>query len=360
VTMASVSPSEPSNSPQRFLRCVLLAFALIAAMLVRPAAACTVSASVSSTLGTYSPAAVKAKAVPAIRSRAGLQCNSALLVLLSDDNMKAKFTSQNGLKLLAVSGGGSISYKASADPGGTVVFSQNSTIDYLQNNLLNLLGLVGSSSADLPFFITPNEASFPPEGVYKDKVTIFWSWKICPSGISLLGACVGGADSGTGTAVIDVTLNVGAQNATITISSTSTWDPVSGTSRPKALPGAKRRVTMTVINPDIVPLDVGAVIVVVPTPVGTAVALDGDGASGGAAIAMAEGSPASTLAMRYSGPGDMTDDVDFSSDAGQSWSYVPIAGNVASQSAVTQVRIRARGTMAKQSTFSVSVPYLIR
>jgi len=358
VTVASVSAG--MQSYQKFLRCVVLAFALIAAVLARPSAACTVSASISSNLGTYSPAAVKAKAVPAIRSRAGLQCNSALLVLLSDDNVKAKFTSQNGLKLLSVSGGGSVGYKASADPGGTVAFSQNSTIDYMQNNLLNLLGLLGASSADLPFFITPNEGSFPPEGVYKDKITIFWSWKICPSGISLLGACVGGADSGTGTAVIDVTLNVGAQNATITISSTSTWDPVGGTSRPKALPGAKRRVTMTVVNPDIVPLDVGAVIVIIPTPVGTAVALDGDGATGGAAITMAEGSPASTLAMRYSGPDDMTDDVDFSSDAGQTWSYVPTAGNVTSQSAVTQVRIRARGTMAKQSTFSVSVPYLIK
>lgn len=358
--MALVFVCKPSVSLRRFLRYILFASTLIAAVLARPAAACTVSTSFSSNLGTYSPAAVKAKAVPTIKSRAGLQCNSALLVVLSDDNIKAKFSSQNGLKLLATSGVFSVGYKASADPSGTFAFSQNSTIDYMQNNLLNLLGLLGSSSADLPFFITPNEALFPPEGVYKDRITILWNWKICPSGISLLGACVGGAESGTGTSVIDVTLNVAAQNPTISILSTSTWDPVDGTSRPKALPGAKRRVTMTVVNPDIVPLDVGAVIVVVPSPVGTAIALDGDGASGGSAITIAEGSPASTLTMRYSGPDDMTDDVDFSSDAGQSWSYAPIVGNAVSQSAVTHVRIRARGTMAKQSTFSVSVPYLIR
>lgn len=351
----------PPTLGVRILRSFLhVLVAIVAGIAAFPAAACTVSASVTTSLGTYSPAAVKAKAVPALQSRAGLKCDAALLVVLSSDNIKAKFTSQNGLKLLPVSGGGSVSYKASADPAGTVAFVQGATIDYMQNNLLNLLGLLGSSSPELPFFITPNETTLPVEGVYKDKITILWSWNVCPSGISLLGLCVGGADIGAGTSVIDVTLTVAAKNVTVVLTSTSTWDPVNGTNKPKALPGGKRRVSATVANPDIVPLDAGGVGVVLPTPVGTLVALDGDGANSGASIRLTEGSPASSLTVRYIGPGDLTDDVDFSMDSGVSWTYAPNAADTGSVAAITHVRIRAQGTMAKQSTFSVSVPYLVK
>ena len=42
------------------------------------------------------------------------------------------------------------------------------------------------------------------------------------------------------------------------------------------------------------------------------------------------------------------------------WTYPPVAGNAASESAVTHVRIRPQGTMAKQSSFSVSLPYLLK
>lgn len=341
----------------RFLASAVASLIALAAF---PAAACTLSTSVSTPLGTYSPSAVKAKAVPALQSQAGLKCDSALLVLLGGNFIRAKFNSANAFKLLRDGGGGSVIYKASADPDGNYPFAQNTTIDYMQNNLLNLLGLLGNSSAELPFFVKPDDGTAPAAGVYKDRITIVWNWDLCPGGIKLLGICVGVSDVGTGTSVIDLTLNVTPQNATMTMSTTTTWDPVNTTNRPKAIPGSRYAVSAEFINPDIVALDSTFVDVIIPTPAGASIALDGDMATPGAAIRLVEGSRPSSLVARYQGPSDTMDDVSFSADRGATWNYAPVIGDLASQAAVTHVKMRARGTMAKTSSFAVRVPYLVR
>jgi len=119
-------------------------------------------------------------------------------------------------------------------------------------------------------------------------------------------------------------------------------------------------MSLTVTNPDIVPLDSGALALVLPASAGGILALDGDGATGGAAIRLTDGASPSKATVRYAGAADTTDDIDFSSDGGTSWTYVPTAGNLASQTAVTHLRIRPQGAMAKQSSFSVSIPFLVR
>lgn len=330
----------------------------VAACAPLPAVACILTTSIQTDLGTYSPNAVKAKAVPSLRSVAGLQCDSALLVLLGGNFIRAKFNSANAFKLVR-DGGGSIVYKASADPDGTYAFAQGTTIDYMQNNLLNLLGLLGNSSADLPIFVKPDDGTLPPVGVYRDRITINWNWDLCPGGIKLLGVCVGIPDTGTGVSVIDVTLTVTPRDATISMTSVVTWDPVNTTNSPKAIPGSRFAVSATFSNPDIVSLEPGAIDVVIPTPPGAKIALDGDMATSGTVIRMVEGPTPSALLARYGGPADTTDDVSFSADRGATWSYIPTSGNPASQAAVTHVRMRARGTMAKSSSFAVRVPFAI-
>ncbi|NQE61971.1 spore coat protein U domain-containing protein [Caulobacter sp. RHG1] len=320
--------------------------------------ACTVSSAVTSTLGTYSPAAVKAAAVPALQSRAGLACGSGVLVLLGGNVVQAKFHSDNGFKLKQASGSEMIGYVASADPAGAAPFAEGATLDYMQNNLLNLLGLLGGSSADLPVYVKPASTTQPAPGVYSDRITIDWSWNLCP-GIGLLGLCIGVPDTGTGASVITVTLIVSPQNAVMTISTTTTWDPLNGVTAPKAIPGSRRRVSVTLANPDIVPIDAGTIALVLPTPPHAILALDGDG-TGGVAARFADGSPASQTTLRYGGPGDASDDVDFSADGGVNWTYAPVAGDAASQGAVTHMRFRPQGAMAKQSSLTVSAPFLVR
>jgi len=322
------------------------------------AAACTVSPSVTSALGPYSPAAVQAGAVPALQSRGGLTCPTAVLSLLSANYIRARFRSQNGFVLLQQSGSGRVSYTASADPAGTYKFTQGSTIDYMQNNLLNLLGLLGGSSADLPFFVQPIGGTRPPVGSYRDRITIDWSWYQCPL-IGALGLCVGIPNQGSGTSTIDVTLTVSPVDIVVATSWSTTWDPVNTGTRPKALPGARLRSAVAVANTDIVPLDANSLAIVVPTPVRMMPALDGDGATSDPAIRIVDGAAAG-LAIRYAGPSDMTDDVDFSSDGGTSWTAVPIAGDAGSQGAISHVRLRPQGAMIKQSRVTVSLSYQVR
>lgn len=338
---------------------VLRAAAVMALASAAPVSSCTVTPTLPDALGTYSPAAIKAGAVPGVQSRAGIACATAILSVLSNNYLRARFSSANRLMLVQDGGSATVAYKASADKAGSIQFSNNATIDYMQNNLLNLLGLLGGSSADLPLFIAPSSTVSPPPGTYRDTITIDWSWYQCPS-VGLLGGCLTTAVEGTGRTTISVTLIVAAQSLVVTMSTAVTWDPASGTTNPKTIPGSLVRSYATVTNPDIVALVGTNLAVIVPTPRQAMISTSGDGTGSGAVIRLSDGNPASGVALTYAGPADRGDDVDFSANDGVSWDYVPVPGNAASEGAVTHVRLRPRGTMAKQSSFSVSIPYQVR
>lgn len=334
-------------------RAMALLLAAMLALCAGAAQACTVTPGVPTDFGTFSAQSVKQAAIPSQFSRGGLSCPTSAIVLLGINYMRAKFQSKNGLKLM--NGTNAIAYTASADPGATAPFAQNTTVDYMQNNLLNALGLLGGSNADLPIYVKPTGGTLPPPGVYTDKITLTWNWYLCP-GVNALIVCLGTPDQGSNvTTVIDVTLTVGAKSVLLTTSTGTTWDPVNGTSNPKSLPGGKRRMIVNVTNPDLVPVDKDTLGLNLWVPVGTSVALDGDGTTSGSFLNFTEGTPASALTVNYATPGSATDDVDFSSDRGVSWNYVPVAGDTISQSAVTNVRVRPKGTMAAGSRFSISV-----
>lgn len=360
----------PASFLPRALLLLLGAWASLAALPAR-AANCTVSTSVTTNWTNYSPAAVKAGAVPALQSRAGLSCPVAILRLLSSNYIRAKFSSQQTLRLKLDGVNAYIPYTASAAPDGTGAFTQNGTVDYMQNNLLDLLGLLSATAADLPFSIKPTAfatgAAAPAAGTYRDKITINWSWYQCLGGVDALGLCLlGTPEYGSGTSVIDVSLTIAARNVTLSLATVTTWDLANGTSNPKSLPGSRRRTTVTVANPDLVPVDSGKIAVVLATPANTRIALDGDGAGNTTPFILTEGAPASGVAFRYGGPADTTDDVDFSSDGkapnlpDKSWSYVPLANDDASQRAITHVRMRPRNAMAKESNFALGVTYMVK
>jgi hypothetical protein len=348
----------PSVAWRAISACLAAMLALVA--VPATAADCTATPTVTGTLTSQSSATVKAGQTPQLTSRAGLNCPKTILVVLGTTNyVRAKVHSTNNMKLVR-SGSGSLDYVASSDTAQSYKFTQDGTTDYMQNNLLNLLGLLGGSSADLPLYITlKTPAAAPPQGTYTDTLKIDWSWYLCPA--LVLGSCVtNNPPQGTATTTVNLSLNVTAQNVTMSIASTTTWDPVNLTSNPKALPGSRRRATVTVTNNDPLALEGSQLAVVIATPAGTRIALDGDGASSGAPIRYADGAPASSLAVTIGTTTDTTDDIDFSSDGGATWTFYPQPTDVASESAVTHVRVRPRGTMAKQSNFTISLPYLLK
>lgn len=325
------------------------------------APACTATAQVATTSGPYSPAAVSAGKVPAIASSAGLTCGSTLLVVLGSNSVKATFSTLNALKLKGSAG--EIAYTASADPGGTVPLTQNKTTEYMQNNVLNALGLLGSNNGTLPVYVKLASGNRPAPGRYADTITISWDWRIC-TGISAL-VCVGGYDTSPAPPAapvkseITITLDVTPQDMTIALTSATTWDATNGTLRPLAVPGSKGRTTLSVRNPDLVALDDGSVALIYKVPARTSIVLDGDGTLSPTVIGFADGSPSAGVTLSYV-PGSASDDVDFSADNGLSWTYAPVAGNRASEAQITQLRFRPKGAMKAGGAFSLSFPYLLR
>lgn len=330
--------------------------ALAALVLPGAALACTVTPKVTMTAGPYSPAAVAAGKVPTMSGVAGLTCPNSVLVLLGGNYIRGTFTSANGLTLK--NGTRALPYTLSADSAGTVPIAQGAQIDYMQNNLLNVLGLLGGSSATLPLYVRPGSASGLPLGSYTDTIGIAWEWRIC-SIAYVLGSCAGTLTQGSGRSDVTVTVTVGPQDMTISIRSVATWDSVNGTNTPRALPGSKGRTSLTVTNPDLVPLDAGSIAIVYKIPAKTSIALDGDGSGSATVFGFTDGSPASGNSLSYVAA-STSDDVDFSADDGLTWTYMPIAGDRASEAAVTQVRLRPRGAMRAGGSFTLSVPYLVR
>ena len=346
------------SRPSKLWRALMLTLAtLIGTLVASPAmaAACTATALTATDLGSFSPAAVATTgAVPALRSRTGLTCNPGLLKVLSGNYIRATFQSRNALKLApATAGAPTLSYALSADPNNTVPIAQNGTIDYMQGDLLNVLGLLGGTAADLPFFVRPLATAGLPEGVYTDRLTIKWDWYIC-QGIGALGACILGLEKDTATTVVDITLTVAARKLVLTTSSRTTWDPVNGGTFPKAVPGGKRRVSVQLNNPDIVATD-GNVTVSMPIAPRQTLALDGDGVSAGL-VTFTVTPFGNAVTLTYDGPTSTSDDVDFSADQGLTWNYIPSP----SAGLANAVRFRPRGRVPAGTTLDFSIPVTVR
>lgn len=183
------------------LRLVALLFAMIAAT---PAnAACTISSG-NAAFGTGSSYAVRQNGIAATSASAGLRCNGSVITLLGGNSARATMTSANGFMLKR--GGDSIAYTVSADPNGAYPFTQGSTIDYFNPQLLSLLTILNGSSFAPQIHARLAGGANVAAGTYTDTLTVQWAYTVCHV-VNLLGVCVLG-ESGTGTSTIQVAITV--------------------------------------------------------------------------------------------------------------------------------------------------------
>lgn len=323
-------------------------------------AACGVATTVADDLGSFSPNALKAGAAPYVNTFGGYSCTTVpVATLLTGNYLKATVASGSVLKLTSTTTADSVTYALAAAADGSSPLVPGTATFYVNGTVLNVLGLLGPGAVNVPIYVEPSAATTIAPGTYTGSVTIKWDWYFC-SVIGALNACVGTLDSGSKNATITFTLDVSAKPATISIASVTTWDPVSTTNSPKTIPASRRRTSLTVTNRDIVAVDLNTLKLALPTGARTIVALDGDGTGSGSVVQTVQGSPASGLTVTYTSPSSTSDDVDFSNDGGVSWSYVPVAGNLASEGAVTHVRFSPKGSMAASSSISISIPYLVK
>jgi len=324
-----------------------LAFVLWAA----PAAACTVSSPTSSDVGSYSPNAIKASAVPTLERFAGFNC--AIIAAAGNNVLTATISNANSFKLTSP-GKPDGAFEVFPAATGAPTMASGVATSFLNAQV----PVLGANAGNVPLYIRLSSAALLAAGTYSGAFRITWTWKLC-SGVWVGSSCTLGAlDQGTNFSDIAFTVTVAPKPVTVTMSGVTTWDPIAGTAFPKAIIGAKKRVTVVVANPDIVATDLNSVRVEIPTQTGTALALEGDGASVGAPIKFTDGMPSSTLAFSYISAGDGTDDVDFYAD-GTGWAYTPTPGDAVSQRLVKKVRLKPRGKLAPGASFTVTLPYKV-
>ncbi|MBT8132345.1 MAG: hypothetical protein KJO35_08760, partial [Gammaproteobacteria bacterium] len=121
-------------------------------------------------------------------------------------------------------------------------------------------------------------------------------------------------------------------------------DPYSGTTNPKAVPGAVVQYTVRIENDGPGAADQGTLVIIDAIPPETAlVVTDFDGANPGP-VAFVDGTPASGFTYTFVDLADAADDLEFSNDGGATFTYSPSEDANGSDAAVTHIRIQPAGT----------------
>jgi spore coat protein U-like protein len=189
----------------RLVRVILIVLAALG-LSATAHAACQVSASTAFAFSPSSSYDVRQGSVSQSSSSAGFTCSGSLISVVATNSAVATVTSLNSFRLKG-SSGDVIPYTASADANGTYAFNRTSSIEYMDSSLLSLLGILSAGTFAPKLYAMPTAGANVSAGTYTDTLTVQWSWQIC-HGIGIGGICVF-SESGTGTALITVTLVVG-------------------------------------------------------------------------------------------------------------------------------------------------------
>jgi hypothetical protein len=143
-------------------------------------------------------------------------------------------------------------------------------------------------------------------------------------------------------------------------SSQASTDPVNLTTNPKLIPGARAAYTVTIANPNSFAATADSIVILDATPANLSLFVSHISGVSGGPIRFQNGATPSGLTYTFTSLSSTTDDVDFSNDGGTTWTYVPTPNAQGADSAVNRIRIRPKGAMAANSSFSLLFGYVIR
>lgn len=143
-------------------------------------------------------------------------------------------------------------------------------------------------------------------------------------------------------------------------SSQASADPYNGAVNPKLIPGARATYTVTVANPNPFAASADSIVLLDPTPADLSLYVSHIFGASGGPIRFTDGSTASGLTYTFTSLASTTDDVDFSNDGGATWTYVPTPNVQGADPAVNRIRIRPKGAMAANSSFTLSFGYIVK
>jgi uncharacterized repeat protein (TIGR01451 family) len=147
---------------------------------------------------------------------------------------------------------------------------------------------------------------------------------------------------------------------TVVKSSQASRDPLNGTTNPKLIPGGRAAYTIAVANPNAFTVTADTIVLTDPTPAALKLFVGNISGNSGGPVLFQNGSTASGLTFSFANLASTTDDVDFSNDGGATWTYAPTADPDGTDGAVTHIRIRPKGAMAANSSFSLVLGYVVK
>ncbi|HEX8239637.1 MAG TPA: hypothetical protein VF574_07860 [Allosphingosinicella sp.] len=147
---------------------------------------------------------------------------------------------------------------------------------------------------------------------------------------------------------------------TLVKSSQASTDPYNGATNPKLIPGARVAYTVTVANSNAFATTADSILIVDPTPARLSLFVSNISGTSGGPLRFQNGATSSGLTYTFTSLASQTDDIDFSNDGGATWTYVPTPDGQGADAAVNRIRIRPKGAMAANSSFSLLFGYIVK
>ncbi len=193
-------------------------------------------------------------------------------------------------------------------------------------------------------------------------------------------ACSAGTLSGTnGQSANTLTIPVSAIGTTITCTFTNTYrpqigftkvssaysDPLHGVSSTTAImiPGGVVSYDLLVTTPSAYAVSSNSLFVADTVPSGMKLFVGDIGVVGSGPIQFIQGAPSSTLTYSFVSHASTADDLEYSSDGGTTWTYVPTVSTIGADGAdgaITNIRVNPKGTMPASTSFTIRLRMVIR
>lgn len=137
----------------------------------------------------------------------------------------------------------------------------------------------------------------------------------------------------------------GSPTLTLSVASMVATNGITVTN-PKATPGALLKVSAVATNTGTGSPDANSTTLTLPIPANTRFFLGDMGPAGSGPVQFTQGSTASGLTYSWVGFSSTTDSLEFSSNSGSTWTYVPMPNAQQTDAAITNVRVKPSGTFA--------------
>ncbi|MGH8372782.1 MAG: hypothetical protein ACRETO_08625, partial [Gammaproteobacteria bacterium] len=147
----------------------------------------------------------------------------------------------------------------------------------------------------------------------------------------------------------DGTFDVEAPNLLVMKAVSAVSDPIEGTTRPKAMPGATMQYLVNVSNQGKGAGDNNSLVITDPVPTDSGFVVG--------SVVFTDGSPSSGLTLNPA-------NISYSNDNGATWTYTPVAGGDGTDPNVTNIRFSPQGSMAGKTatapSFNITFQVIIK